>query len=99
MRQIRSVQPLAVFDNTALEAELLLRKGELKAAVDWAEHWQLSPDDKPTLLREQSYFTFVRILLAQERFREAIDLLEFLESSIQAGQRYSRLITVIFSNH
>jgi LuxR family maltose regulon positive regulatory protein len=88
------VQPLAAFDNTALEAEILLRRGEMKAAIDWAEFWQLAPSDKPTLLKEQSYFTFVRLLLAQERFQEALDLLQYLESSTQVGQRYSRLITV-----
>lgn len=89
-----SFQPLAAFDNAALEAELLLRRGEFKTALNWVESWGLTPDDKPTLLREQSYFTFVRLLLAQECFGEALHLLDFLESSIKTGQRYSRLITV-----
>ena len=53
-----SIQPLSAFDSAALEAELLLRQGELKPALDWAEFWRLTPADKPTLLREQSYFTF-----------------------------------------
>ncbi len=89
-----SIQPVVFFNNTALEAEFQLRKGELEPAINWAKRWQLTPDDKPTLLREQSYFTYVRLLLAQGHIEDALHLLEFLEDSIKVGQRHSRLITV-----
>jgi LuxR family maltose regulon positive regulatory protein len=78
----------------ALEAELWLRQGDLAAAERWAREAGLSPDDTPNAMREPSYFTYARLLLAQGRLADVERLLRRLETAVRAGPRLARLITV-----
>jgi LuxR family maltose regulon positive regulatory protein len=58
---------------------LALRLGNVQAAARWAETAGLSPADTPQYAREGEYFTFARLLLAQDRPAEAQALLDNLE--------------------
>lgn len=78
----------------ALEAELWLRQGDLAAAERWAREAGLSPDDTPNAMREPTYFTYARLLLAQGRLTDVDHLLRRLEPAVRAGPRLARLITV-----
>lgn len=78
----------------ALEAQIDLQQGELAKSVRWAEEAGYSPDTTPHHWVEQAYFTFVHLLLAQERLTEAQALLDRMETSAAEGGRARKLITV-----
>jgi LuxR family maltose regulon positive regulatory protein len=78
----------------SLEAEINLRRGNVAEAVRWAKASNLTPADTPHHWTEFLYFTYVRLLLAQDRLEEAGTLLATIERSAQEGQRRRKLITV-----
>jgi LuxR family maltose regulon positive regulatory protein len=78
----------------AVEAEILLRQGNLAAAEGWAETAGLSYTDTPHHLRESEYVTYARLLLAQDKPAQAFTLLEKLEQSALAGGRARSVITI-----
>jgi LuxR family maltose regulon positive regulatory protein len=79
---------------TALEAQADLIEGNLSRALHWVEKTGLSYQDVPNRWNEYVYFTYVKILLAQERFTEAEVLLKTMEQSILATNRNRKMITV-----
>ena len=81
-----NVRPIA-----AVRARLLIARGELSAAQDWAEG--LSVDDELSYLREYEHVTLARILLA--RHGDAVPLLERLRAATEAGGRIGTLIEVL----
>jgi len=83
------------FGNAAAKAELYLRNAGIKEALAFVSDWNLSPADKPSVTREQWYFTYVRILLFNNNLDEAAKLIEYLESSIVQGERLGRLIPLL----
>ena len=76
------------------EADFFLRLGNVEATARWAETAGLSPDDTPQFAREGEYFTFARLLLAQDRHAEAYTLLANLEQFAQAQGLLRSLLTV-----
>jgi LuxR family maltose regulon positive regulatory protein len=86
--------PLVDSEVAAAEAEFALRQGDIAVAGRWAETSGLSPADPPTFLREAEYFTYARVLLAQNRPAEARMLLANLESYARSGGLIRSLITV-----
>lgn len=77
-----------------IEADLLLRQGNIKAAEQWAETAQVSLHEQPGERREPQYLSYARLLLAQRRPRDAHLVLSRLPGPMQAGGRLARLITV-----
>jgi LuxR family maltose regulon positive regulatory protein len=90
----QSVLSLSAFRINAQEAEFMLREGNLKFAARWAEEAGLSPGDSVNFQREDSYFVYVRIMMAQKLYNDARLLLKTLDSSAREGERYGRLITI-----
>jgi LuxR family maltose regulon positive regulatory protein len=78
----------------ALEAQASLEQGDLAAAAAWATATNLTPADVPQRWNEISYFTYVRLLLAQNRPKEARALLATMESGARQGERRRSLITI-----
>jgi LuxR family maltose regulon positive regulatory protein len=78
----------------ALEAQASLGQGDLAAAAHWAEAAKLTPADTPHHWYESAYFTYVRLLLAQNRPEDARTLLATMERSAQRSGRHRKLITV-----
>jgi LuxR family maltose regulon positive regulatory protein len=76
------------------EAELRLRGGDVAAAARWAEARDLSPADRPHVGEDPGYLTYARLLLAQNRPRDAQTLLAALARSAQEGSRIRDLITI-----
>jgi LuxR family maltose regulon positive regulatory protein len=76
------------------EADFNLRLGNVEAAARWAETAGLSPDEPPQFVREGEYFTFARLLLAQDRPAEALALLANLEQFAQARGLHRSHLTV-----
>jgi LuxR family maltose regulon positive regulatory protein len=79
---------------SALEAQASLQEGDGGAASRWAEATSLSPSDTPLHWDELVYFTYVRLLLSQNRLEDARTLLATMERSAQQGQRHRKLITI-----
>jgi LuxR family maltose regulon positive regulatory protein len=78
----------------ALEAQVSLQQGDLDAVVRWAEAAELKPEDTPHHWYEFVYFVYTRLLLAQNRYKEAERLLAAMEGSAQTGGRNRKLITI-----
>ena len=76
------------------EADIQLKQGNTAAVERWAAAAGLSPDDSPDHVRESVYFTYARLLLAQNLPTEAQTLLDNFERFVQEGKRFRSLITV-----
>ncbi|MEQ1764015.1 MAG: LuxR C-terminal-related transcriptional regulator, partial [Pyrinomonadaceae bacterium] len=72
----------------ALNAFLHLRRGEINVANSWGDSCGLSPDDRPTYLRELEYLTFARWLIATDRSESALPLLASIEEAAKEGSRH-----------
>ncbi|NTU62487.1 MAG: hypothetical protein HGB05_03590, partial [Chloroflexi bacterium] len=77
-----------------LDADFNVRQGHLTAAQRWADTAGLSSDAVPGAGYESTSFTYVRLLRAQQRWPEALELLKRLDVQMTAGGRRGRLITV-----
>jgi LuxR family maltose regulon positive regulatory protein len=81
-----SPQVTALFNPVpALRARLLLAQGDVRAAAQWTTAAGLSPDDEPDYPREPGYLVLARVLLAQGRSGQALELLDRLHA-LAAGQ-------------
>ena len=82
----------------AVRAQLQLasKRGDLAAAIRWAESSGLRADDEilPSL-REVEYLTLARVLMAQHRTGEALRLLTRLLAAAEAGGRMGRVIETL----
>ena len=76
----------------AQRARLNLAQGNLAKAVRWVESSGFSHTDEPDYAHEIDYLTLARILIAQNKRREALDLLSALENTATAYGRKGRLI-------
>ncbi|MBO3750079.1 tetratricopeptide repeat protein [Streptosporangiaceae bacterium NEAU-GS5] len=67
------VRPIA-----AMKARVWIRRGRLPEAEGWARRRGVSAGDELTYLREYDHLTLARLLIAQERGRDALGLLDRL---------------------
>jgi LuxR family maltose regulon positive regulatory protein len=86
----------------AVRARLRIIRGDLAAAVAWAQEHRLSPDDDPTYLREYEHVTLARLLLARHATErggtfgdEAVRLLERLLAAAEEGERAYSVIEIL----
>jgi LuxR family maltose regulon positive regulatory protein len=86
----------------AVRARLHIVRGELTAAVAWAQERQLSPDDELTYLREYEHVTLARLLLARHATEraapfldEAAHLLQRLLTAADEGDRTHSVIEIL----
>ena len=77
------------------QARLCLAQGDIRSASRWAETSGLSVHDEPSFLRESGHLTLARVLIAQERYGEAADLLERLLRSAEATGRADSAIKIL----
>jgi LuxR family maltose regulon positive regulatory protein len=96
IRQTASEFSLPLLDAhvAAHQADLRLRLGNVEGAARWAETAGLSSTDEPQFARETEYFSFARLLLAQDRLAESQALLSNLEQFAQARGLHRSLLTV-----
>ena len=78
----------------AYEADFQLTLGNVQAAARWAETAGVLLTDSPVFIREAEYFTYARLLLAQNRPADAQTLLANLERYARSGGFVRSLITV-----
>jgi LuxR family maltose regulon positive regulatory protein len=78
----------------AIEANLQLRQGNIRAVRQWAESANLPLTDPLDQTRKHEYTNYVRVLLALERAREAQTLLARLERAAREDGRHRHLLTI-----
>jgi len=78
----------------AQRARLLLAQGDAAAAARWAQQRGLGADDEPGYPREREYLVLARVLLAEDRPRRALALLERLLQAAVTQDRTGSVIEV-----
>ena len=78
-----------------VKIRLWLAQGNLDEALAWAQSRDLGIDDRLTYDSEPDYITLARILIAQENWKPALNLLQRLQQSTESSQRISRLVEVL----
>jgi LuxR family transcriptional regulator, maltose regulon positive regulatory protein len=76
----------------AWQARLMLARGEVTSAAQWASERELRADDEPSYPREREYLVLARILLAEHTYGLALRLLERLHAQAAAQQRTDSII-------
>jgi LuxR family maltose regulon positive regulatory protein len=79
---------------SAAEADIRLKEGDVRFALQWADSAGLPLEERPTFLRIEMHLVYVRLLLAQGRLADARRRLARLESFLRERGLYRRLITV-----
>ncbi len=80
---------------TAYQARVWLAEGQLEAALRWAQSSALSPQNLVSYLAEIEYLTLARLLLAQKKGAEAVELLERIRQAAEVGERTGRVIETL----
>jgi LuxR family transcriptional regulator, maltose regulon positive regulatory protein len=75
-------------------AWLLLAQGDVSAAARWAKAADLGPDDEPDYPREPAHLVLARVLLAEDRPRQALALLERLLHAAVSQDRIGSVIDI-----
>jgi LuxR family maltose regulon positive regulatory protein len=96
IRQLASQFNLGYVNRMAagVEADILLKQGNIPTAARWVASAGLSPSDTPNPFQEGEYFTYARMLIAQNMLDDAEILLDNFERFAQEGGRQRSLITV-----
>jgi LuxR family transcriptional regulator, maltose regulon positive regulatory protein len=76
----------------AWQARLMLARGDVTLAAQWASERELRADDEPSYPREPEYLVLARVLLAEHTYDLALKLLERLHAQAAAQQRTDSII-------
>jgi LuxR family maltose regulon positive regulatory protein len=79
----------------AFEARLDLARGNLNAAVQWADKSGISTEDDPAFERSVEYFSYIRVLIAQKKEKDALVLLEKIQQRDQATGKNGRVLEAL----
>ncbi len=94
LTQHHNVAPLAA-KAAAQRARLDLAQGDVAAGVRWAQERSLSIDDELDYQLEFEHTTLARVLIAQDRLDEALQLLERSLDAAETGGRAGSLIEIL----
>ncbi|WP_190038663.1 LuxR C-terminal-related transcriptional regulator [Streptomyces fructofermentans] len=84
----------------ATRVRLLLRRGDVEEALDWARAQGLTPDDDLSYVREYEHITLARVMLATAEagacaYGDAALFLQRLLTAAEAGGRTARTIEIL----
>jgi LuxR family maltose regulon positive regulatory protein len=91
----REIYADALFWLRAEKVNFWLEQNELAAAASYLEHYLVTSSDSVNFVNELQYVALARVLIAQARQEEAIQLLIRLEESAEKGGRNGRLIRIL----
>jgi LuxR family maltose regulon positive regulatory protein len=90
------IPPWVTTQIKAVKARIYLMKGNTDALVKWVEECGLKPDDACTWEHDVEQIMFARILIAQRRLDEAIELLgRLIVENEKAGRRLNQIETLV----
>ena len=90
-----SNSPWGIAMTDAFAAQIDLARGDVDAAVRWAQTSGLSIHDELDFARGDEYQTFARVLCARENYADALVLFEKLLAQYTAARRYGRMIGML----
>jgi LuxR family transcriptional regulator, maltose regulon positive regulatory protein len=90
-----SLSPHNVLLLEAWHARLSLQQGDLALASRWVQERKLSIDDELSPSREREYLTLARVLIAQHRPDEALQLLERLLHLAERQERMGSALEIL----
>jgi LuxR family maltose regulon positive regulatory protein len=98
----RGFAPVLLARGAAIRAQLALARGNLAAAIRWAETSGLSPTDALSYPREREYLTLARVRIAQGQAQpmgsflpEVLGLLERLLEDAEPKARMSSVLEIL----
>lgn len=92
LMQTSDMPPWTTTRIEAVKARIWLMKGNLAALEKWVTRCGLTLDRPPTLLKDDEYIMFARILVAQGRFNDAGAVLnQLLQMEARAGRILSQI--------
>jgi LuxR family maltose regulon positive regulatory protein len=77
------------------EARLRFAQGDVEATSRWAQHLGLRPDGEISFRRYREYHILARVLVAQGRLGQALDLSERLLKMAQSARAMSYVIEIL----
>ena len=77
-----------------LDAQADFERGDLAAVEHWADSKDFSIQDSPHHWFEQQYFTYARLLIAQDKITDASQLLNSMRAKAEVGRRNRKLVTI-----
>jgi LuxR family maltose regulon positive regulatory protein len=90
------VPPWVLTQIRAVKARIYLMKGNIGILERWVDECGLKLDEELTILHEAEYIMFARILIAQNRFEDALGLLNRLTGEDEkAGRVLNQIETLI----
>lgn len=88
------IWPAITRQTDSLQVRVWLQTGKIKKAIAWSTIPLEKDADRFPFLSEYRLVASGRILIAQERYREALQILDQLRISAESGDRYGSLIVI-----
>lgn len=90
-----SFSPWGIQYAAAYQASLALARGDINAAVDWAQTTDLTLDGDFELHRQNEYLTLARVYLAQRRLEDTYTLAERIYQTAQVVERTQTVLEAL----
>jgi LuxR family maltose regulon positive regulatory protein len=91
----REIYADALYWLRAEKVNLWLERNEVAAAAGYLEDNRINCSDPVNFVNELQYVALARVLIAQGKSKEAVQLLIRLEASAEKGDRHGRLIRIL----
>jgi LuxR family maltose regulon positive regulatory protein len=91
----RTIPVTEVSAASAWKVRLWLAEGQLEAAARWAAEHRYDPDEEPSHAHEVEYLALARVLTAQGRTDESIQLLEWARKPAESDNRLAAQIEML----
>jgi len=94
MMQGRRTPPYISGTVSAWRGHLLLKLNQINSAIQWCDLYHLSLEGDLTPLNEAQYIVFARVLLAQKKYIDSMNLLQRLFKASVSGGRVSKMLEI-----
>ena len=102
LAQQRHFAPVLLAQGAALQAHLEFARGNLQAALRWAESWSLPAEATPSYPREREYLTLARFRIAEKQsiptasnLQAVLFLLERLQAQAEDSLRTRSVLEIL----
>jgi LuxR family maltose regulon positive regulatory protein len=89
------VPPWITSQTAAWQARIWLVQNKIDMAFQWMQSRGIRPDENPAYPQEMEYLVLARILIAQERINESVQLLQRLLDEAETGERTASVIEIL----
>jgi LuxR family transcriptional regulator, maltose regulon positive regulatory protein len=84
-------------DLISARVQYWLATGQITLAEDWMDEFlkTFNSNDAFSIIKEQDEITLSRVLIAKQKFQEALEILSRMEESAETGGRNGRLVEIL----